>query len=674
VLAVIGFHYWPHYVPGGFVGVDIFFVVSGFLISSLLFSELCERDAFDAVAFYGRRVRRIFPALIVVLVACWVIGWLVLVQDEFEALEQHIAGASIFIPNFLLWNEAGYFDAASELKPLLHLWSLGIEEQFYLLWPPLVYLCWKRRFNLLTTAAVIVIASFALNVVLVEKFAAATFYLPHSRIWQLLAGAALAAIVRFHHRSVDAAVNRVVFRSPEDADEQWVANAKAWTGLALVLAGIFGLARGMSDPGYWKVSAPLRALAAGLGLDKRTMYPGWWALLPTVGTFLLVWAGPRAFLNRAVLARRGLVYIGLMSYPLYLWHWPLLAFIRITESGHPSTMLRMWALGVSVAAAWLTFVLVERPIRQRVSPRTPARVAAIAAILLIVGAGSFAALRLTVVHSRTPHFITAVDRGSVSPRYDAECNRLFPTKGEYCQQYAPSPAVTTALIGDSHAEAFLAGVGTHLTARGENVVHLGESGCPPLLDIERVVTFTSDRCEANRSILERVANDERISRVLMAFRGTVDVTGRGFGDAERDLRVTIRMAGTSLPAAESIRRSLVRTVEYLKAHGKTVWLLMQVPELDFPVDECAGRPFSFERPVRARCGISRAVVAERQAPYRAIIEQARREAPALRIFDPIPYLCDEQWCSAIRDGQLLYSDSNHLSPAGSRFLSEHFEF
>src|SRR5262249_24834569 len=146
----------PRFVPGGFVGVDVFFVISGFLISGLLFDEFRERDSFNAFEFYSRRIRRIFPALIVILAACWAIGWFVLVQDEFTELQRHIAGASVFVPNFLLWQESGYFDRASELKPLLHLWSLGIEEQFYLFWPPLAYVCWKRGLNLLSIALLIV--------------------------------------------------------------------------------------------------------------------------------------------------------------------------------------------------------------------------------------------------------------------------------------------------------------------------------------------------------------------------------------------------------------------------------------------------------------------------------------------------------------------------------------
>jgi peptidoglycan/LPS O-acetylase OafA/YrhL len=674
VLAVLGFHASPRLVPGGFVGVDVFFVVSGYLISGLLFREFSERDRFDAADFYARRIRRIFPALMVMLAGCLAIGWLVLVQSEFAQLESHTAAASAFFSNFALWRESGYFDRSSEVKPLLHLWSLGIEEQFYLFWPPLAYWCWKRRINMLSLIVVIIAASLLLNIVLVGKYAVATFYLPHSRIWELLTGALLAFVHQFRSERVDAAVHRLVFASPRHADPRVVANLKAGAGISLLAVAIFGFAKSIEYPGLWRGIVPLHAFASGLGLDAGMVYPGWWAAVPVLGTMLMIAAGPLAFVNRRILSARPLVYLGLMSYPLYLWHWPLLAFVRITESGHPSRGLRAAAIALSFVLAWLTFVVVERPIRRRVSRATPWRVVALASILCAIGGAAAIAAGAGRPTSRTPVFATAIDDIFASPRFDANCNRLFPTTGEYCQQYAESPKVTTALIGDSHAEAFLHGIGARLTARGENVVHLGESGCPPLLDIERISPGTTDTCGANRSVLEFVANNPDLARVVMAFRGTTDITGTGFAPVERDMRITVRIAGTSLPAGESIRIGLARTVEYLAARGKVVWLLLQVPELDFQVDECAGRPFSFEHTVRTPCGVAASIVRARQAPYRAVVEDVRQHVPALHVFDPLPYLCDQEFCFAMRNGELLYRDSDHLSRAGSLFFADKLPF
>src|SRR5690606_12625358 len=176
---------------GGFIGVDVFFVISGFLISTIIFKNL-STDTFSFSDFYIRRIRRIFPALIVVLIATLALGWLMLLADELNQLGKHVAAGAGFVANFVFWGEAGYFDSSAETKPLLHLWSLGIEEQFYIFWPVLLWLAWKRKLNLLMVAVVIAVLSFALNVTTVRQDPVATFYSPLSRIWELLCGAILA--------------------------------------------------------------------------------------------------------------------------------------------------------------------------------------------------------------------------------------------------------------------------------------------------------------------------------------------------------------------------------------------------------------------------------------------------------------------------------------------------
>ncbi|MFA6121206.1 MAG: acyltransferase, partial [Sideroxydans sp.] len=187
ILAVVGFHAFPTWVKGGFIGVDVFFVISGFLISTIIFGSL-SRDAFSFAEFYARRIKRIFPALFLVLVASFVFGWFALLADEYKQLGKHIAGGAGFVSNFVLWGESGYFDNAAETKPLLHLWSLGIEEQFYFVWPLLLWFAWKRRFNLLTIALVVAVVSFALNVFTVRSDPVAAFYSPLTRFWELMVG------------------------------------------------------------------------------------------------------------------------------------------------------------------------------------------------------------------------------------------------------------------------------------------------------------------------------------------------------------------------------------------------------------------------------------------------------------------------------------------------------
>jgi peptidoglycan/LPS O-acetylase OafA/YrhL len=191
VLSVVAFHAFPLRMKGGFIGVDVFFVISGFLISTIIFENL-GKGTFSFTEFYARRVKRIFPALAVVLGACLIFGWLALLPDELNQLGKHIAAGAGFVSNLVLWGEAGYFDNAAETKPLLHLWSLGIEEQFYIVWPLLVWLAWKRKFNFLVLAAFLAFVSFALNIKGIKQDHIAAFYSPLTRFWELLCGALLA--------------------------------------------------------------------------------------------------------------------------------------------------------------------------------------------------------------------------------------------------------------------------------------------------------------------------------------------------------------------------------------------------------------------------------------------------------------------------------------------------
>ena len=447
VLAVIGFHASPRFVPGGFVGVDVFFVISGFLISGILFAQ-ASAERFSFADFYARRVRRIFPALAVVLVGCWAIGWLVLVGGEYRQLEKHIAAGATFLSNFLLWGESGYFDAAAESKPLLHLWSLGVEEQFYLMWPPILYFCWKRGLNMVTAIVTIVAGSFLLNVSLVGWNAIAAFYAPLTRLWELLLGGLLAYGELFHRARITSAVNEVVFVSVDRYDDRFVANLKAGLGLTLIALAVALLGKNAAYPGWWFSAPAARPFAVAVGLADGALYPGWWALLPVVGTALLIWAGPDAAINRRLLALRVLVYIGLISYPLYLWHWPLLSFARIMESGEAPRSVRAAAIGIAFILAAATYEAVERPIRRGVSRRTPLRLATVAAALAVVASISFYSYETDAFTSRTPQFATAVDPPMRSPRHDPRCGERFPTEGEYCQEYAPGLPVTAALIGN----------------------------------------------------------------------------------------------------------------------------------------------------------------------------------------------------------------------------------
>ena len=360
VLSVIGFHASPNSIRGGFIGVDVFFVISGYLISSLILGGL-HRGSFNYVEFYARRIRRIFPALTVVLIFVWGLGWFALDPTSFAALSKHIVAGAAFAGNIVTYFEVGYFDAPAATKPLLHLWSLGVEEQFYLVFPVLIVLLWRHKAaNLILSA--IAVASFVLNVVTVRYNSSFAFYLPFTRFWEFLVGTLLAYD----------AIKRPGFGRTARLEVNCLRdNAASAIGMLMIFGGIF-IVPATGD------------------------YPGWWALLPVVGTSLIIWAGQHAWINRKILADQKLVFIGLISYPLYLWHWPLLvigqAIVRDYSPVNPYVRTTtIIAVAISFVLSWLTYEFVERPIRTRrfsiglrwVAGASAASLAAVALIALV---------------------------------------------------------------------------------------------------------------------------------------------------------------------------------------------------------------------------------------------------------------------------------------------------
>ena len=634
VLAVIGFHASPRALPGGFVGVDIFFVISGFLISGILFREAAGPGV-SLADFYVRRIRRIVPALSLVLVAVAAFGWLALTNLDYRELQKQVAAGAAFVSNIVLWSDSGYFDAPTRFKPLVHLWSLGIEEQFYLFWPPVVLLCSRRRWPLAPVTIGIVVVSFVLNAAIVRTSPVTAFYMPFTRMWELLLGAILALPRR-------PGVDRLVRGRGEDA--------VAWAGVALLAASFVFITSGVQ-------------------------FPGWRALMPTLSAAAIVAAGPQAWLNRRVLGSRLLVGIGLISYPLYLWHWPLLSFLQIAEGGAPTPAQKAIAVAAAFALAAATYWLIERPIRRSLSPNTPVKIAVLASSLVVVGGVMAYARATNALTSRTPNLIVGFYSRVEEPGLDPSCAARFPTKGEYCTVYPSGLPVTTALIGDSHAGHFLEGVGAYLSRQGENVVHLGHSGCPPLLDLQRISDNRSgeiesgvvDTCrEADNSVIELVAGEASIRRVIMSFNGARPLGG---GDQQ-----TTMLAGTLLPPDESMRIALQGTAERLLRAGKEVWLILQIPELEFHPAECVRRPFSISGTIRTPCAVPLARARARQAIYRRVVETVTHDVPGLQLFDPWTILCDREWCHAVMDHELLYADDNHLSREGSMFFADKFTF
>jgi peptidoglycan/LPS O-acetylase OafA/YrhL len=643
VLLVLAFHVLRGRPAGGFIGVDVFFVISGFLITSILLRDL-EAGRFSLAGFYERRVRRIFPALILVMAAGLVIGWVALLPDEFARLGLHVAGGASFLSNLLLWSESGYFDRIAESKPLLHLWSLSIEEQFYIVWPLVLALAWRRRGSIPAVIATLAAGSFALGLVLTATAPTLAFYLPLSRGWELMAGGLLAWALL---------ARGALFERGADL--------RSALGALLLAAGV-------------------------LVISASQPFPGAWALLPVLGTVLLISGGPRAWLNRRLLAHPAAVLVGRISYPLYLWHWLLLAMLNITEQGAASIRMRLAAAALAVVAAWLTFRFVERPIRER--PRSTRTALSLLVLMALVGlAGLLAWQRVLPARSeaqpRTAEIAAAFEWTEADNR-DAACLRRHPGH-RFCRIDAEAQP-TVALIGDSHANQFFHGFATALRARGENLLLLGRGHCPPLLDITSGYADTSDWCEGETSrSLRAVAQDPGIRTVILAGNWHLYVAGTRFHRHHR-FQPPWRIApadgkpagggpyGQPGPAPDNARlfvERLGRSIALLQAAGKQVVVIRQIPELDFEPRHCVmPRPVSLGRFDGHACdGVQREDALRYLAEYRPTLDAALRPFPTVLIWDPADVLCDGPSCRYVEDGMPLYRDDLHLSRIGSAHVA-----
>ena len=653
VLCVVGFHAFPTILPGGFAGVDIFFVISGFLISGIVFSAV-ERGGFNFIDFYARRIRRIFPSLIVVLLFALAFGWLFLLPDELTQLGKNIAGSGVFANNLILWDDSGYFDSTSPQKPLLHLWSLGIEEQFYLSYPLLVWLIWRRCFAL-TALLTLCIGSLVLNAVLIRGFPYATFYSPVTRAWELLIGCLLAyASTR---------------RRPSSL------SGRRWSSVSGMTSAICA-----RIDNWMPVSeARRRDTVAGLGvilifgalafINSESAYPGLWALLPTLGAACVIAAGRSAWINHRVLGHPSLIVIGLISYPLYLWHWVLLSFVNIVTSGHVAVSLRAFLILVSVLLAWITYRLIERPARTGGGFRLKTIGLGFAmATIALAGLGVY----LTGgVPSRFSHdYLMRLQDVTNSGPIDDQTNcpselRATSLQTGFCRGSSARPA-TAVVWGDSHAERFFEGVAKLDDTR--SWLLLGASSCPPVIGIE---VSEADRlnCKAiNSDVAKFIDGSEAIGTVIMIF---ANYTEDDYAADAVANPIPVTIAAPGLPALDKIDSfalGLGTAVASLQSNGKRVIIIIDNPELPFFPKQCLSRPFV--TPVD--CFVSRADVDRRQHNARAIIGSVAKDHPGVMLFDPLGLFCNEETCKPIKNGVMLYFDSHHLSQRGAEEVADKF--
>jgi peptidoglycan/LPS O-acetylase OafA/YrhL len=448
ILLVVGYHAQPWLVPGGYVGVDIFFVISGFLITRIILAQ-AESGTFSSLAFYARRVRRIFPALIVVLGTTYLIGWIVLLPDGFALLGKSTAAGVAFVSNLFQLHQTGYFAPDAAENPLLHLWSLGIEEQFYIFWPLLLVLFFASKYRRIWIAALVAV-SFGVSLMIFLGYKEWSFYSPLPRAWELLVGGLLAS--------------RLV-EGPQRLLSPLRDNLASAGGIAAIIV-------------------------TAAALNRESLFPGVWAVIPVIGAVLII-SAPGAAVNRLLLSNRAMVVIGLISYPLYLWHWPLLSYLAIVRNGVPNAIEIWAAVMVAFILAWLTFRLVEKPLR-----RKPRAVAGLSLALVSVGIAGLVTAANSGFAFRFPAEIR--DIAMLAPQNNGgfrdKCFLEAPGARLDADCIEPGDKPLLLLWGDSSAAALYPGLKKAEETIPFRLARFAVPGCAPIL-------AANVNCDANNQLI-----------------------------------------------------------------------------------------------------------------------------------------------------------------------------
>jgi peptidoglycan/LPS O-acetylase OafA/YrhL len=617
VLSVIGFHAFPGKIKGGFIGVDIFFVISGFLISTIIFENI-KAQSFSFTEFYYRRIKRIFPALIVVLVSSFVFGWFGLLADEYKQLSKHIVGGGLFVSNLVLWNEAGYFDNASNSKPLLHLWSLGIEEQFYFIWPLLLWFGYKRNLSFLITTLVVAVISFAINIWELNHNPVADFYSPLARFWELLIGAGLAYYLLYFSKVTAKFSNRL-------------RNSLSAVGLTFIVIAI-------------------------VVLTKASLFPGWWALLPTAGAALIILAGPYAWINSALLSSRILVWFGLISYPLYLWHWPVLSFMGIVLRDSPSRLERIVAVLLSIILAWLTYRYIEKPIKLQKKNISIYLCLAMMGIVIV----GFLAYQSEGVNNRSAlkniSLNQVVRDQFMGPLWKYTKNDLcldaYPNKEAenyawwFCMKNKDQqPSVI--ILGDSRANQLYPGFIKNKNFESETFLSIGTCDFSSIVGSDDI----GNPCYSEKMFKQRNFIDEIIIKSKSIKWAIVNLSD----DANK-------------PTSQYIA-SLSQRIGFLEKNNVQVIIFTPDPRIGFNPKACFSTPLNNSA---KDCSFSKEKINQISLNYALLVESIKNDHPNVHFFSPNEIFCNANECSYLLEGMPLYRDETHMSEFASIRLQDYF--
>ncbi len=628
VLSVVLYHAFPKVVRGGYVGVDVFFVISGFLISSILFKEITE-DNFSLTTFYGRRIRRIFPALAACLAAVLAYGFVSLIPFELAQLGKHVFFGAGFLSNIALWSETGYFDSAAGLKPLLHLWSLGVEEQFYIVWPAILWIVFRINAPVGRLLALLLVLSFAINIALSIINISADFYLPFSRFWELLAGAALA------------------WRR----DIAFAPHVRSWISLA-------GLA----------------ALVTSVALFTADLrFPGWPALLPVVGATAVILAGPDAPVNRIVFSNRAAVFVGLISYPLYIWHWPLISYAHVVRMEKPLTpLLAILLIAISFLLAWATYRFIEYPIR--FGARRHRRTLIVASCVAALGACGLVVWINNGFPERFPPYPGGLDIRKISA---AKFDLIYqPTEG---MDVTDHDTTLVSHLGHGDRKVALAG-DSLLLHYGPRVQQLADEGklaantyfvtLPSCAPVPGYIDYGFARCANVPGLLAELVRREKVQSVVLGA-GWLGDGGEG-GFIEREGK---RISLGTADGKNAFYANLEDFVRVLQGDGAKVYLVLQPPAANpgFNPSDMVTRSLTGFRLARDfDKAFSVAKLRANNATADAKLRTVAEHTGAI-ILDPFPDVCGigENCSPLFGAGEPKFSDGMHLRPV---FVRKHLQF
>ena len=627
--------------PGGFVGVDIFFVISGFLITNILAREIGE-GRFSLLGFYERRARRILPALIAVLAACFAVGWLILLPDEYANLAKSAAATTLFSSNFwFLYASVDYFGEGMLKEPLMHTWSLAVEEQFYLFFPLLLMLLARspRRVWCWVVGA-ISLASLALSIALTSSDPTWNFYLLPTRAWELGLGAMIALGL------------------PPVVKSRGVAEAAGAIGLLLIIGSV-------------------------VLIDESTPFPGLAALPPCLGAAAIIWAGQnRQTVSGTLLSGKVLVWFGLISYSLYLWHWPVLVAARlIGGSDILPPAIAAGCVALSVVLGWASWRFIERPFRNSKSgqwqPRWRIFAAATAAMALVlaVSAVSFLAKGWP---SRVPQQAYAqFIEVEGEPELAKKCMNWKLDNPQPCSFGAQKSGPPDYVFwGDSHAGAILDGFDQRFAEQGQSAVAHTYSGCGPLPSITYISPIIAADCDrAKAHTLAQIDTRYSGATIVLVARWALLAEGvRVPGENGADIRLK-RNGEAMVPISQNaqlLEEGLDDVVAHLRANGHEVWLVSSVPEHGLSMPRLMARAAMMGRPVTMESdgmGQQAITAAQHQArtanSARILADVAKRHGA--KVIDLGAILCAER-CRLSAEGQSLYRDDDHLSSFGAKWV------